>query len=110
MSRRLDKVTWYVTLAVPNLEVEYIYRNTITSWFHEEMKERDLSVMYQAMQTGDIGIYQTELSRLLQISISYMDSKEAFYHGFFVMPECKLSANCIGTEGVRNLQGTGSGQ
>lgn len=44
VSRRMGDVAQYVTMAVPNLEVEYIYSNTITSWFREEIKERDLTV------------------------------------------------------------------
>lgn len=84
VSRRMEKTVRYVTMAVPNLEVEYIYRNTITSWFREEIKERNLTVMYQAMQAGDAEVFQQELSKLLQMSISYMDTKEAFYHGFLL--------------------------
>lgn len=80
----MENVTQYVTMAVPNLEVEYIYKNTITSWFREKIKERDLTVMYEAMQAGNPDVFQTELSKLLQMSISYMDSKEAFYHGFLM--------------------------
>lgn len=84
VSRRMETVTQYITMAVPNREVEYIYRNTIISWFREKIKERDLTVMYQAMQTGDLAVFQSELSKLLQLSISYMDTKEAFYHGFLL--------------------------
>lgn len=53
ISRRLDKVTQYVTMGIPNLEVEYIYQDTISSWFKEEIRERDLTVMYRAIQEGD---------------------------------------------------------
>lgn len=84
VSRRMENVTQYVTMAMPNLEVEYIFRNTITSWFREEIKERDLTVMYEAMQAGDSSVFQRELSKLIQLSIRYMDSKEAFYHGFLI--------------------------
>lgn len=84
ISRRLDKVTQYVTMSIPNLEVGYIYQNTIITWFKEKIKERDLTVMYQAIQEGDGETLQTELSRLLQLSISYMDNQEAFYHGFLI--------------------------
>lgn len=84
VSRRLENITQYVTMAVPNLEVEYIYRNTITSWFRDEIKVRDLTVMYQAMQAGNSEVFQQELSKLLQLSISYMDAMESFYHGFIL--------------------------
>lgn len=84
VSLRMDQMTRYITMAVPNLEVEYIYRNTIVTWFRDEIKARDLTVMYQAMQNGKPDIVQSELSKLLQISISYMDTKESFYHGFLM--------------------------
>lgn len=84
VSRRLEQVTQLVTMAVPNLEIEYIYRNTIVSWFRDEIKARDLTVMYQAMQDGKADVFRRELSKLLLLSISYIDSKEAFYHGFLL--------------------------
>ena len=84
ITRRMENVTQYITMMIPNLEVEYIYRNTITSWFREEIKERDLTTMYKAMQAGDAAVFQQELSKLLLLCISYMDTKEAFYHGFLM--------------------------
>lgn len=113
VSRRMENVTQYITMAVPNLEVEYIYRNTISSWFREEIRERDLTVMYQAMQAGDAAVFQQELSKLLQMCISYMDTKEAFYHGFMMgvlgnMRDYLVKSNREGGNGrsdimVRNL-------
>ena len=84
VSRKMEHEIQYLTMAVPNLEVKYIYNNTITKWFRDEIKEKDLSFMYRAMQEGDAGRFQLELSGLLQESISYMDTKEAFYHGFLL--------------------------
>lgn len=84
VSRRMEQETQYITMAIPNLEVTYIYKNTIRKWFRDEVKLKDLSSMYQAMQSGDASGFQLELSRILQESISYMDTKEAFYHGFMM--------------------------
>lgn len=84
ISGRMENETLYLTLAVPNLEVKYIYNNTITAWFRDEIKSRDLFPMYRAMQEGNALQFQQELSRLLQESISYMDAKEVFYHGFMM--------------------------
>lgn len=84
VSRKMEHGTQYVTMAIPNLEVTYIYNNTITKWFHDEVKSRNLSPLYQAMLQGDAEEFQIQLSVLLQESISYMDSKEAFYHGFMI--------------------------
>lgn len=104
ISRRLDKVTQYVTMDIPNLEVEYIYQNTINTWFKEEIKERDLTAMYQSIQAGDAETFQRELSGLLRLSISYMDGKEAFYHGFLIgilgnMKEYLVQSNREGGNG-----------
>lgn len=98
VSRRLEQVTQLVTMAVPNLEIEYIYKNTIVSWFRDEIKTRDLTLMYQAMQDGKADVFQRELSKLLFLSISYMDTKESFYHGFLLgvlgnMTECLVTSN-----------------
>lgn len=104
ISRRLEQVTQYVTMGIPNLEVEYIYQHTINAWFKDEIKERDLTVLYQAIQEGNGETFQKELSRLLQSSISYMDNKEAFYHGFLLgilgnMKEYLVQSNREGGNG-----------
>lgn len=84
VSRRLEQEKQYITMGIPNLEVKYIYSNTIENWFRVKIKARDLSVLYQAMQDGNVEVFERELSRLLKESISYMDAKEAFYHGFLL--------------------------
>lgn len=84
VSMRMENETRYLTMAIPNLEVKYIYTNTITKWFRDQVKIKDLSCMYQALLAGNADRFQAELSVLLQESISYMDTKEAFYHGFMM--------------------------
>jgi len=94
ISERLDGVTYYVSLGIPNMEVRYIYENTIQNWFLERVKKDDLSSIYQAMFAGDAQRFQNELSRLLRSTISYMDSQEAFYHGFLLGTLCNLT-DCL---------------
>lgn len=84
VSQRMSGRDLMVTMAIPNEEVAYIYDNTIKNWFRDEIKTQDLTVMYQAMLTGNSDSFQKELSILLQKSISYLDSREAFYHGFLL--------------------------
>lgn len=84
ISRRLEGENRYITMGIPNLEVKYIYSNMIKNWFTGKIKSKDLSSMYQAMQDGNAEVFENELSRLLKESISYMDAKEAFYHGFLL--------------------------
>lgn len=83
-SVRLAETQRYVTMTIPNLEVRYIYDTTIRGWFRDEVEKRDLTRLYQAMFAGDSELFQQELAAALRNSISYMDSKEAFYHGFVV--------------------------
>lgn len=83
-SMRLNGDELYVSMTIPNREIRYIYNNSIRNWFRDEIKSKDLSLLYQAMLNGDSDTFQKELSIYLQSSISYLDSREAFYHGFLL--------------------------
>lgn len=74
----------YVELAIPNREVRYIYNSTIINWFRDEIKMKNLSILYKSIVDGDTDLFQEELSSLLMKSISYMDGREEFYHGFLL--------------------------
>ena len=98
VSSRLELDTQYVTLAIPNQEIRYIYRTSISNWFRDEVKIADLSAMYQALLSGNAETFEAELSRMLRMTISYMDSKEAFYHGFLLgvlgnITDCRVKSN-----------------
>lgn len=98
ISRRLEGENRYITMGIPNLEVKYIYTNMIENWFTEKIKSKDLSAMYRAMQDGNAEVFENELTRLLKESISYMDAREAFYHGFLLgvlgnMSDCIVKSN-----------------
>jgi hypothetical protein len=80
----LNKRTIEVDLAIPNQEVLSIYENQITEWFNDKVKQKDLSVMHNALLSGDAETLQTELENMLYDTISYLDSSEAFYHGVLV--------------------------
>ncbi|MBE7726564.1 MAG: AAA family ATPase [Enterocloster citroniae] len=84
INRWMEGNSQMVEMAIPNAEVAYIYENMIRNWFREVISVRDLSVLYQAMLHGDAAVFQEELSKLLRESISYMDSREEFYHGFLL--------------------------
>lgn len=84
ISQRMDGRNRMVTMKIPNEEVAYIYENTVTNWFQDHIKEKNMTAVYQAMLNGDAENFQKELSYLLQESISYMDGKENFYHGFLL--------------------------
>ena len=81
---RMEENAARISLAIPNAEVKYIYENTIKNWFMEDVGKRDLSGLYQALFAGNAEETEKNLSILLRQTISYMDSVEAFYHGFLL--------------------------
>lgn len=53
VSRRFEEDTIYATLTIPNIEIRYIYRNTIRNWFGERKKDYDATPFYEGMRTGN---------------------------------------------------------
>jgi len=82
VSVRMDGETHYIGLAIPNVEVRYIYKNTILRWFDQMIGGKDLKRLYQAIEDGDTGIMEEEISKNLQETISFYDYAENYYHGF----------------------------
>ncbi|MDO4554168.1 MAG: AAA family ATPase [Lachnospiraceae bacterium] len=81
---RMEGVNRFITMAIPNKELLYIYENTIERWFQDKIKVEDLRGLYEAMFVGDAQGFEIGLKKQLQKTISYMDNKEAFYHGFLL--------------------------
>lgn len=49
---RLADVTTWLTLAIPNQEVKYIYQNTILDWFQEKIKQKDGYIIKSNRESG----------------------------------------------------------
>ena len=81
---RMEGINRLITMAIPNLELLYVYENTVAKWFRDEIKQQDLSGLYQKLLEGRAEEVQEQLETQLQATISYMDNKEAFYHGFLI--------------------------
>lgn len=86
ISERMDENTQenFVELAIPNLEVKYIFRTKILKWFNEKIKSEDLSLLYNSIIKGEVDVFQKEVNRLLKKTISFNDAYENFYHGFMI--------------------------
>ena len=86
ISERMDENTQenFVELAIPNLEVKYIFRTKILKWFNEKIKNEDLSILYTSIIKGEVDVFQREVNRLLKKTISFNDAYENFYHGFMI--------------------------
>ena len=84
ISERMDENTQenFVELAIPNLEVKYIFRSKILKWFNEHIKLCDMTKMFNAIINKDVELFEIELNKLLLDTISFNDAYENFYHGF----------------------------
>lgn len=76
--------TIYLTLAIPNEEIRYIYRNTIQEWFELKQKSCDLQPFFEGVRTGDCEQIEQFVNSQLAESISYYDNAENFYHGYML--------------------------
>jgi len=80
----MDGVKNVVDLSIPNLELQYVYEIKIQDWFKEKVSRKDFDPLYKALLGGDAETVQKELGNFLLETISYMDAKEAFYHGILL--------------------------
>ena len=86
INERMDEITQerFIELAIPNLEVKYIFRNKVLKWFDEKIKQENLSDLHKSIVEGNLSVFQHEVNRLLKKTISFNDAYENFYHGFMV--------------------------
>ena len=98
VTQRMEGNVIYVTLAIPNEEVRYIYQNTIHEWFEQRQKQSDFSQLYEGIRTGCCESIEAFINGQLEGSISYYDNAEDFYHGYLFgilrgMNGCSVQSN-----------------
>ena len=105
VSIRMDDITRYVTLTLPNREVKYIFAEKISKWFTDEVVNKDRTTLLNAFFHTDTETFQQELDRVLKSCISYYDYYENFYHGI-------LTGILSGTDdySVRSNRESGNGR
>ncbi len=70
-------------LAVPNHEVHLIYRNLVQVWFAEKVESERLEDMLNALETGDIPLFEQLLQKIVLQVMSFHDlsgEPEKVYH------------------------------
>lgn len=82
IQERLKQETIFLTLAIPNMEIRYIFKNTILDWFQAALNNQDRSSLYRAILDGDSDQLSEAISGYLMESISFYDFSENYYHGF----------------------------
>ena len=80
------ELNWYqCQLAIPNQEVEGIYKSIFISWMVDTSKFSQLKLLLQNLVDGNIERFTSEVSHFLKAAASihdYAHQPEAFYHGF----------------------------
>jgi len=84
--------SWYkaedlvCSLAIPNREVRYIFRNIISTWLEEAFGNKKLQAMLRALVTGNIDQFQRLLNEFVITTLSFFDAKgknpEAVFQAF----------------------------
>ena len=69
-------------LRLPNEEIRQLFISVVDKWFSDEMRRSDRSSLYEAIWNGDEAELSSILSDYLEMSISYYDYSESFYHAF----------------------------
>lgn len=72
----------YFRLAIPNMEIRSIYRNTILKWFEKKISRTDISPLISALENGRCDAASEFLTEQLLETISFYDYSESYYHGF----------------------------
>lgn len=84
VSQQMEGNIIYLTMAIPNEEVRYIYQNTIREWFEQKQKKYDVSVLYEGLKSEECEQIESFINSQLTASISYYDDAERFYHGYMI--------------------------
>ncbi len=69
-----------LTLEIPNLEVKSVYRRQIMEWVKEQVEQKDMTKLYEAMLSGDAQAIEEEINQALVETISYHDNNESYFH------------------------------
>ncbi len=72
----------HLEMAIPNMEIKKIYRESITEWFDQRIKKKDRSPLVRALEDGDCETAENFINEQLFDTISYFDYAESYYHGF----------------------------
>lgn len=86
LGTRTEKAVLHATLAIPNEEVSYIYRNIFHAWIEKALGgDRRRDEFLRALLAGECELLEEHLEHWLLHSASYQDTAqgtpERFYHG-----------------------------
>ena len=60
----------HLRMAIPNMDIKKIYRESVTDWFEQRMKETDRIPLVRALETGNCEAAENFISEQLFQAIS----------------------------------------
>ncbi len=85
---RMEEDALVCTLAIPNREVRYIFRNIIAGWLEESFENAKLTAMLKALVNGNIDQFERLLNEFVITTLSFFDAKgknpEAVFQAFIL--------------------------
>ncbi|MFZ3102182.1 MAG: AAA family ATPase [Desulfitobacteriaceae bacterium] len=97
------------SLAIPNREVQTIYRDIVKSWFSDSVHSDFLKTMLKSLTSGQIEVFASHFKEYVQSSFSYFDTggkvPEKIYHAFVLgllvglRPDYEIKSNREGGYG-----------
>lgn len=86
VDKTLKEGVEYCKLAIPNMEVRYLYKQIVLGWFSESITRENFDQMIKSLVSGDIELFEYLFSEFVMKSISYFDvsgeESEKVYHSF----------------------------
>ncbi|MHB1651028.1 MAG: AAA family ATPase [Desulfitobacteriaceae bacterium] len=86
LSRDIIDGEMICSLAIPNREVQTIYRDIVKSWFSDSVHSDFLRTMLKSLISGQIEVFASHFREYVQSSFSYFDTggkvPEKIYHAF----------------------------
>ncbi|CAA6802972.1 MAG: Conserved protein, with a weak D-galactarate dehydratase/altronate hydrolase domain [uncultured Sulfurovum sp.] len=75
------------TLAIVNVECQYIFRKIIANWISEKFSNPRLRVLLKSLTDGDLKLFEKIFSEFVRDTLSFYDTGknvESVYHAFFL--------------------------
>ena len=78
----------YYDLAIPNLEILYLFQKFVAHWLKEQVKNRELQALLDSLTQGEVALFEQKLRYFAEAIFSYYDTQdrtpESFYHAFLL--------------------------
>jgi len=105
--RQLESGNWEALMDIPNMEVRSVMNQAMQHWWKDvHLAGYNAKPLVEALWSGEITKITSEISAIMDDSMSVRDAKEDFYHGMMVgvlRTQCKVKSNREYGEGYPDI-------